>query len=70
MCVKKYRKKKCTESQQLNSSMPDYPTKEMQHKQVKGNNAERKSAKAKERSRAFREKKRVDVLKFVHLVVS
>ena len=33
--VKKYRKKKCTESQQLNSSMPDDLTEEMQHKQVK-----------------------------------
>ena len=34
-CVKKYHKKKCTESQQLNSSMPDDPTEEMQNKQVK-----------------------------------
>ena len=33
--VKKYRKKKCTESQQLNSSMQDDPTEEMQNKQVK-----------------------------------
>ena len=32
-----YRKKKCTESQQLNSSMQDDPTEEMQNKQVKGN---------------------------------
>ena len=30
--VKKYRKKKCTESQQLNSSMQDDPTEEMQNK--------------------------------------
>ena len=28
-CVKKYRKKKCTESQQLNSSMQDNPTGEI-----------------------------------------
>ena len=34
VCVKKYRKKKCTESQQLNSSMQDDPTKGMQNKQV------------------------------------
>ena len=39
--VKKY-KKKCTESQQLNSSMQDDPTEEMKNKQVKENNAERK----------------------------
>ena len=68
--MKKYRKKKCTESQQVNSSMQDYTTEEMQNKHVKENNAERKSAMAKERSRKFREKKRVDVLKSIHLVVS
>ena len=39
-CVKKYRKKKCTESQQLNSSMQDDPTEEIQNKQVKENDAE------------------------------
>jgi hypothetical protein len=39
-CVKIYRKKKCIESQQLNSSMQDDPTEEMQNKQVKENNAE------------------------------
>ena len=33
--VKKYRKKKCTESQQLNYSMQDDPIKEMQKKQLK-----------------------------------
>ena len=33
--VKKYLKKKCTESQQLNSSMQDDPTEEIQNKQVK-----------------------------------
>ena len=33
--VKKYRRKKCTESQQLNSSMQDDPTEEIQNKQVK-----------------------------------
>ena len=68
--VKKYRKNKCTESQQLNSSMQDDPTEEMQNKQVKENNAERKRAMAKERSRRFREKKRPNVLKSVHHVVS
>ena len=57
--VKKYRKKKCTESQQLNSSMQDDPTEEMQNKQVKENNAEQKRGMAKERSRRFRENKRL-----------
>ena len=38
--VKKYRKKKHTESQQLNSSMQDGPTVEMRNKQTKQNNAE------------------------------
>ena len=38
--VKKHCKKKCTESQRLNSSMQDDPTEEMQNKQVKENNAE------------------------------
>ena len=32
--VKKYRKKKCTESQQFNSSMQDDPTEEIQNKHV------------------------------------
>jgi hypothetical protein len=68
--VKKYRKKKCTESQQLNSSMQDDPTEGMQNKQVKENNAERKRAMTKERSRRFHEKKRPNVLKSVHHVVS
>ena len=68
--VKKYREKKCTESQQLNSSIRDDLTEEMQNKQVKENNAERKRAMAKERSRRFREKKRLNVLKSVHHVVS
>ena len=45
--VKKYRKKKCTESQQLNSSMKDDPIVEMQNKQVKENIAERKRAMSK-----------------------
>ena len=58
-------KKKCSESQQLNSSMQDDPTEEMQNKQVKENNAERKTAMAKERSRRFREKKRLNVLNSV-----
>ena len=56
--MKKYRKKKCTESQQLNSSMQEDPTEEIQNKQVKENNAEQKRAMAKERSGRFREKKR------------
>ena len=68
--VKKYRKTKCTESQQLNSSMQDDPSEEMQNKQVKENNAERKRAIAKELSRRFREKKRLNVLKSVHYGVS
>ena len=42
--VKKYRKKKCTESQQLNYSMQYDPTEEIQNKQVKENNTERKRA--------------------------
>ena len=57
--VKKYRKMKCIESQQLHSSMQGDPTEEMQNKQVKENNAERKRVIAKERSRRFREKKRL-----------
>ena len=68
--VKKYGKKKCTESQQLNSSMQDDATEEMQNKHVKEINAERKRAMAKERSRRFREKKRLNILKSVHRVVS
>ena len=68
--VTKYRKKKCTESQQLNSSMQDEPTEEMQNKQVKENNAERKRAMAKERSRRFREKRLLNTLKSDHHVVS
>ena len=70
MRVKKYSKKKCTESQQLNSSMQDDPTEEMQNKQVKENNAERKRAMAKKRWRRIREKKRLNVLNSVHHVVS
>ena len=42
MCEKKYRKEKCTESQQLNSSKQDDPTEEMQNKQE--NNAQQKRA--------------------------
>ena len=68
--VKKYRKKKCTESEQLNSLMQDDPTEEMQNKQVKENNAERKRAMTRERSRRFREEKRLKVLKSVRHVVS
>ena len=48
----------------------DDPTEEMQNKQVKENNAERKRVMAKERSRKFREKKGPNVLKSVHHVVS
>ena len=68
--VKKYRDKKCTESQQLNSSMLDDSTEEIQNKQVKENIAQRKRAVAKDRSRSFHEKKRHNVLKSVHHVVS
>ena len=67
--VKKYRKMKCTESQQLNFSVQDDPAEEKQNKQVKENNAEGKRAMAKERSRRFREKKRLNVLKSFHHVV-
>ena len=67
--VKKNRKKKCTESRQMNSSMPDDPTKETQNKQVKEYNSERKRQMTKERSRRFREKKRLNVLKSVYHVV-
>ena len=49
--------------------MHDDPTEEMQNKQVKENNAERKRAMAKERSRRFHEKKCLNVLKSVHHVV-
>ena len=69
-CVKKYRKNKYTESKQQNSSMQDDPKEEMQNKQVKENNAERKRAMAKESSRRFCEKKSLNVLKSVHHVVS
>ena len=55
--------KKWTESQQLNSSMQDDPTEEMQNKPVKENNGEQKRAMAKERLRRFREEKRLNVLK-------
>jgi hypothetical protein len=68
-CMKKHRKKKCTKSQQLNSSMQDDPTEKMKNKQVKENNAEQKTAMTKKRSRRFREKKRLNVLKSVHYVV-
>ena len=67
--VKKYRKKKFTESQQLNFSMQDDPTEEMQNKQVRENIAERKRAMTKESSRMFPEKKSLNVLKSVHHVV-
>ena len=50
--------------------MQDDPTEEMQNKEVKENNTERKRAMAKERSRKFREKKRFNILKSVHRVVS
>ena len=62
-CVKIYRKKKCTESQQLNSSIQNDPIEGKQNKQVKENNAERKRAMAEERSRRFRGKKLLNVLK-------
>jgi hypothetical protein len=67
--VKKYRTKKCTECRQLNFSMQDDPTEEMQNKQVRENIAERKRAMTKESSRMFPEKKSLNVLKSVHHVV-
>ena len=48
--------------------MQDDPTEEMKNKRVKENNTERKKAMAKELSRRFREKKRLNVLKSVHRV--
>ena len=45
------------------------PSEEMQNKQVKENSAQRKRAMVKERSRRFREKKRLNVLKSLHHVV-
>ena len=50
--------------------MQDDPTEEMHNNQVKGNNSKRKRSLAKERKRRFREKKRLNVLKSVHHVVS
>ena len=50
--------------------MQDHPTEENQNKQVKENNAERNKTMKKERSRMFREKKRLNVSKCVHRVVS
>ena len=49
--------------------MQDDPTEEMKNKKIKENNAERKRAMAKERSRRFRKKKSLNVLKFVLQVV-
>jgi len=54
---------------QLNSLMKDDHTEEIQNKQFKENNAKRKRAIAKERSRRFLEKKHLNVLKSVHHVV-
>ena len=45
--VKIYRKRKCTESQQLNSSMQNDPTEEMQNKQIKKNNTKGKDTNGK-----------------------
>jgi hypothetical protein len=50
--------------------MQDHPTEEIQNKQVKENNVEQKRAMAKERSRRFRERKNLNVLKSVHHVIS
>ena len=50
--------------------MQDDPTEEMQNREAKENNAERNRAMAKERSRRFREKKGLNVLKSVHHLVS
>ena len=64
--MKKYHKKKCTESQQLNSLMQNEG---MKNQQVKEDDAERKRAMANKLSRRFREKKHLNVLKSVHHVV-
>ena len=48
----------------------DDPTEEMQNKQVKENNTVRKREMEKERSRRFREKKGINLLKPVRHVVS
>ena len=50
--------------------MQDEITEEMQNKKVKENNAERKKAMAKLRSRRYREEERLNDLKSVYLVVS
>lgn len=67
--VKNYRKRKRMESQQLNSSMQDDPNEEMESMRVQEKIAERKKAMAKERSRRYREKKRLNALQSVHDVV-
>jgi len=67
--MKKHRRKKRTESQQLKLSMQDNPTEEVQNKQVEENNAERKRAMAKERSKRYRAKKRLNALKTDHHMV-
>ena len=66
--MKKYRKKKCTESKELNSSVQDDPTEEnKQKKKIMPNERNQWQKKVRE---GFREKKRLNVLKFVHHVVS
>lgn len=57
------------ESQQLNSSIQDDPNEEMESMRVQEKIAERKKAMAKERSRIYSEKKRLNALQSVHDVV-
>lgn len=64
--VTKCRKKKQVESQVLNSSMQDDPSEEVQ---IQEKIAERKKAIAKECSKRYREKKRLNALKSVHHAV-
>ena len=67
--VKKYPRKKWTESQQLNYSILDDPTEEIQNKQVKANNDEWKRAMVKELSRRFSKKNCLSILQSVRQVV-
>jgi len=67
--VKHYRKRKRMESQQLNSSMQDDPNEEMESMRVQEKIAKRKKSMAKERSRIYSEKKRLNALQSIHDVV-
>jgi len=57
------------ESQQLNFSMQDDPNEEMESMRVQEKIAERKKAMTKERSKRYREKKRLNALQSVHYEV-